>query len=348
MDMGNKKKQEQAIVEEQPTGGTTGQDAVSVYDSLGQSLAEEAETYQGAINAQNKRVEDAKAARDEAIANKTSVLNTIFEEYKPKYDEDKEKRLRQRAVIQSLGDMLSAAAVGVNAYGKRGMGYVPQMGEGSHLKSLEEINRQKEEYRKANEAWKEFEIKRKIADEDAKVSAADALLTAEKKDYDELVTQYSKVLQNVYDLDVKKADALAKSILEDKEQANRLALENTKHAHNVALEKTKQGKDNLSAEEEKALGYLEDYYGGDIYGEDVTTVTRPYEIKRAGVGTVEYEDRSTTTKKSRKRSDLKKGDLESLIRSKSNDSRFQVYQEFRKLGNTHEQALANTERYFEN
>lgn len=336
------------IEKNKPAGDTTEQDAASVYDSLGQSLAEEAEAYNKAIAEQNKSIQAAKTARDEAIANKTSVLNTIFEDYKPKYDEDKEKRLRQRAVIQSLGDMLSAAAVGVNAYGKRGMGYVPQMEEGSHLKSLEEINRQKEEYRKANEAWKEFEIKRKIADEDAKVSAADALLTAEKKDYDELVTQYSKVLQNVYDLDVKKADALAKSILEDEEQANRLALENTKHAHNVALEKTKQAKDNLSADEEKTLGYLEDYYGGDIYGEDVTTVTRPYEIKRDGIGTGEYEDRSTTTKKSRKRSDLKKGDLQSLIRDKSNDDRFKAYQMFRELGNTHEQALANTEEYFKN
>lgn len=336
------------IEEKKPTDGTTGQDATSVYDSLGQSLAKEAETYQGALDAKKQRVEEAKTARDEAIANKTSVLSTIFEEYKPKYDEDKEKRLRQRAVIQSLGDMLSAAAVGVNAYGKRGMGYVPQMGEGSHLKSLEEINRQKEEYRKAKEAWKEFEIKRKIADEDAKVSAADALLTAEKKDYDNILTQYSKVLQNIYDLDVKEADALAKSILEDKEQANRLALENTKHAHNVALEKTKQGKDNLTADEEKALEYLEDYYGGDIYGEDVTTVTSPYEIKRAGVATGEYEDRTTTTKKSRKRSDFKKTDLQSLINSKSKDDRFRVYKEFRDRGNTHEQALVNTDKYFAN
>jgi hypothetical protein len=336
------------IQEKKPTGGIADQDVTSVYDSLGQTLADEAKTYQEAIDAKKQRVEDAKTARDEAIANKTSVLNTIFEEYKPKYDEDKEKRLRQRAVIQSLGDMLSAAAVGVNAYGKRGMGYVPQMGEGSHLKSLEEINRQKEEYRKANEAWKEFEIKRKIADEDAKVSAADALLTAEKKDYDELVTQYSKVLQNVYDLDAKKADALAKSILEDKEQANRLALEDTKYAHDVALEKTKQGKDNLSADEEKTLGYLEDYYGDNIYGEDVTTVTRPYEIKRAGVGTGEYEDRSTTTKKSRKRSDLKKTDLQSLINSKSKEERFRVYKEFRDRGYTHEQALVSTDKYFAN
>lgn len=335
------------IQEKKPTGGIADQDVTSVYDSLGQSLADEAKTYQEAIDAKKQRVEDAKTARDEAITNRTSVLNTIFEGYKPKYDEDKEKRLRQRAVIQSLGDMLSAAAVGVNAYGKRGMGYVPQMGEGSHLKSLEEINKKKEEYRKANEAWKEFEIKRKIADEDAKVSAADALLTAEKKDYDNIVTQYSKVLQNVYDLDAKKADALAKSILEDKEQANRLALEGTKHANAVALEKTKQGKDNLSAEEEKTLGYLEDYYGDNIYGEDVTTQTSPYEIKRAGVGTGEYEDRTTTTKKSRKRSDLKKTDLQSLINSKSKPVRFKVYKMFRERGNTHEQALANTDKYFE-
>lgn len=336
------------IEEKKPTGGTTGQDVVSVYDSLGESLAEKAKTYQNEIEEQNKRVQDAKDAREEAIRNKTSVLNTIFEDYKPKYDEDKEKRLQQRAVIQSLGDMLSAAAVGVSAYGKRGMGYVPQMGEGSHLKSLEEINRMKEEYRKANEAWKEFEIKRKIADEDAKISAADALLTAETKDYDNIVSQYSKVLQNVYDLDVKKADALAKSILEDKEQANRLALEDTKYAHDVALEKTKQGKDNLTADEEKTLEYIEDYYGGNIYGEDVTTVTRPYEIKMGGIGTGEYEDRSTTTKKSRKRSDLKKADLLSLIKSKSKDERFKVYQEFRKRGNTHEQALVNTDMYFAN
>lgn len=189
MDMDNKKKQEQAIVEGQPTGGTVqeapdSENTPSWMEMYAGNLSAAQDQYNKSVEAYNASLEAANTQREKvrkARDNGTSVIGAIWEERKPKYDEDKEKRLRQRAVIQSLGDMLSAAAVSVNAYGKRGMGYVPQMGDGSHLKSLEEINRMKEDYRKANEAWKEFEIKNKIANEEAKISAEEALL----KSYEE-------------------------------------------------------------------------------------------------------------------------------------------------------------------
>ena len=349
-----KKKKEEAVVEDKvqttPVQTTPVQATTETsYDTLGASMAKEGVALEKAVQDKQTALATSKANRDNAIANKTSVLGTIFEKYEPKYDENKEKRLAQRAAMQSLGDLLSAAVTGVHAYGKRGMGYVPTLPEGSHLKSLEEINRMKEEYRKANETWKDFEIKQKIADEDAKIAAADALVTEAEADLKSAQDQLSKHLQNVYNLEVKKADAVAKSLLEDKEQKNRVALETQKHQNDLALEAVKQAKDHLSQEEQTVLGYIEDFFGTDIYGEDITTTTRPYAKRDEGGSlTGEYEDRTTTTKKTRKKSDLKKGDLQSIIRSKGADMRFKVYKEFRKGGNTHEQALANVEKYFAN
>ena len=350
--MGNEptKKKDNEITVEDEVQTTPPQDTnTSPYDALRNSLAADGKFLEDTINEKQQRIAEARKNRDEALKNKTSVTNTIFTEYKPKYDENKEKRLAKRAVAQSLGDLLSAVTSGYYAFRggkKKGMGYVPTLPEGSHLKSLEEINRMKEEYRKANEAWKDFEIKQKLADEDAKVAAAQTLLSESESDLKTWEEKYNKYLQNVHNLNVKEAEAVAKSQSEDKAQQNRLAIEGVKHANAIALEGVKQAKDSLSKAEQTTLGYIEDFFGTDIYGTDVTTTTKPYEKKERGKGTGEYEDRTTTVEKSRKRSDLKKADLQSIIRSKSADMRFRVYQEFRKGGNTHEQAMANMEIYF--
>lgn len=128
-----------------------------------------------------QKTEQQREAVQKAIENGTSVLGGLLETQKPQYDRQKEKRLRNTAIAQSIGDMLSAAARGAFAFGKRGMGYVPKVNEGnSALKSIENINKMQEEYRKRNEDWKALELKYKQAQADAETEAAKQLLTAKE------------------------------------------------------------------------------------------------------------------------------------------------------------------------
>ncbi len=129
-----------------------------------------------------KKANTQREAVNKALANGTSVTSAILQEYKPRFDENKEKRLQQRVIAQSLGDMLSAVAMGAHAYGKKGAGYVPTLPEGSHLKSLEEINRMREEYRKADETWKDLELQARMKQVDKDVESAKLQLKAYEED----------------------------------------------------------------------------------------------------------------------------------------------------------------------
>lgn len=167
---------------EQPTqeSSSNAEATPSWMDKLGMTAVTAQAEAEAAQRKYEEGVAKTQAQRDavaKALENKTSVLNAIFEQRKPKYDENKEKRQRQRVVINALGDMLSAAAMGAHAYGKKGAGIVPTPAGGGHLKSLEEISRMQEEYRKKREEWKELGLKLTEAQEDSKVEAAKQLLT---------------------------------------------------------------------------------------------------------------------------------------------------------------------------
>lgn len=167
---------------EQPTqeSSSNAEATPSWMDKLGMTAVTAQAEAEAAQRKYEEGVAKTQAQRDavaKALENKTSVLNAIFEQRKPKYDENKEKRQRQRVVINALGDMLSAAAMGAHAYGKNGAGIVPTPAGGGHLKPLEEISRMQEEYRKKREEWKELGLKLTEAQEDSKVEAAKQLLT---------------------------------------------------------------------------------------------------------------------------------------------------------------------------
>lgn len=132
----------------------------------------------------DKQREELRKAYGEALKNRTSVMGSLLQEQKPQYDEKKEKRLRNTAIAQSVGDMLSAAARGIFAFNKKGAGYVPKVEGNSALKSIEAINDMQEEYRRRNEQWRGLDLKYKEAQADAEVEAARQLLIAS----DEAVT----------------------------------------------------------------------------------------------------------------------------------------------------------------
>lgn len=132
--------------------------------------------------AAQERTQRQREAVNEALQNGTSVWNSLLEKQRPVYDKDKEKRLRNRAIIQSLGEILSSTAKGAIAFGRNGMGYVPQSADSGHFKSLEEMNRLQEEYAKRKEAWRELALKTRAQQADNEVAAARALLKAYEAD----------------------------------------------------------------------------------------------------------------------------------------------------------------------
>lgn len=120
-------------------------------------------------------------AYNEALKNGDSALLSLLQDAEPKRDENKEERLRKRAIIQGFGDLMSSIAMGAHAFGKNGMGYVPQLKESSALKSIEELNRLREEYAKKKEAWDGVMLNYRMGAEQAKVEGKKALATAAEK-----------------------------------------------------------------------------------------------------------------------------------------------------------------------
>lgn len=145
-----------------------------------------------AIEAERKAAEE---AMTKARANESSFLKALLEEQKPVRKEDEEKKLRNRAVIKGLGDLVGAIATGVHAYGKRGAGVVPTLASSSPLKDIEKLNALQEEYLKRKEAWKALDLKIRMGEIDAEnANAKEAYQTALER---------MKAAQTAYDNAVK-------------------------------------------------------------------------------------------------------------------------------------------------
>ena len=139
-------------------------------------------------------------AYNEALKNGDSAMLRLLEDAEPKRDDNKEERLRKQAIIQGFGDLMSSIAMGAHAFGMKGAGYVPQLKESSALKSIEELNRLREEYAKKKEAWDGVMLNYKMGAEQAKVEGKKALATAaearakkDREDYEKLRIEAEKL-----------------------------------------------------------------------------------------------------------------------------------------------------------
>ena len=163
-----------------------------------------------AIDAERKAAEE---AMTKARANESSFLKALLEEQKPVRKEDEEKKLRNRAVIKGLGDLVGAIATGVHAYGKRGAGVVPTLASSSPLKDIEKLNALQDEYLKRKEAWKALDLKIRMGEIDAEnANAKEAYQTALERmkaaqtAYDNAVKGYEDTLAD-YNAEVAKVAA---------------------------------------------------------------------------------------------------------------------------------------------
>lgn len=159
------------------------------------------------------RISRQQEAVKKATEEGTSLWASLLEKSKPVYDKDKEKRLRWRATIQALGDILSATAKGAIAYSKEGMGYVPQSADGAYFKTLEEMNRLQKEYQKRDEEWRNLELQHKGKAIASKEAAEKALLKAYDDDAKEAARRYEAARKATQDA---KSDIIKEAIAEER------------------------------------------------------------------------------------------------------------------------------------
>lgn len=256
----------------------------SMGDTFAQQMAEK--------DAAEARYKEAIDKLHNARANNRSAMYALLEEEKPTYDYDREKRERNKATIKALGDVLSAVTAGANAYGKNGAGVVPTLASNSPYKEIEKINTMQEEYRKRNEAWKALDVKMRADEENAKLSAAEALATASGKDLEDAMADLNTTREAVNKgmLEIGKA--------ERKEQgANARAAmretESNKRAVYNAQNKAQSSNTELSPEEKNALIALFDGYTIDSESETETPIIHPFTGENTG------KTKISTTKQSK-------------------------------------------------
>jgi hypothetical protein len=202
----------------------------SIYDNLMQLWGGTLNRKQSAIKsaaeqmtALDKERKEAEEKLAKARENKSNFLATLLEEQKPVRKEDEEKKLRNRAIIKGLGDLVGAIAAGAHAYGKRGMGYVPTLATSSPLKDIEKLNALQEEYLKRKEAWKALDMKIRMGDVDAEgaeaqaayANAVERMKDAQKR-YDDAVKDYNTAADD-YHKDI--ADVVAEERKQDRMDA---------------------------------------------------------------------------------------------------------------------------------
>lgn len=354
----DKQKKDEQVVAETTTTPTTGIGvAQQIYQAQFDSLGDQYAAEQAAVSAQQATYNAQRRKVEEARKNGTSVANALFEEQKPKYDENKEKRLRNRAIVQSLGDMLSAVAMGAHAYGKKGAGYVPKTTSSGHLDSLAEINRMREEYRKKGEEWKALSLKRKEAElaneiaaqekllavEDAKLTAARTKAEATRKAQADLLNAWNKSVADYYiDYDKKTREAEQKTAQKAQDYAYDVALEELKEEY--------KRNNSLTDDQMSELQFIHDYVGDDsIYGTKAVETMTKKQVKTKDVygnESVEWIDVPTTKEQARTRGELKTGDLLDIISKYQKDDKAATYIYLRKGGLTHNQAIEEVNKEY--
>lgn len=216
----DKNKQEEQT---QPAEQTT--EAVSPYalqlqqlGSIGaemEALQAKRDARQAALNDMQKRINDAKA-------NQMSVLSAFVQQQKPKYDEKKEKRMRNRAMIQAFGDVLSEASKGYFAYNKKGAGVVPKNTPSNALEEVNKISEMQKKYLNDKKTWDNLNFEWQQKKSQADIDAADALLAKEEKYQEKLEKRIDELRKRGVEITDKIIDQeVAKLIkIEDEERDN--------------------------------------------------------------------------------------------------------------------------------
>lgn len=299
---------------------------MALLDSLGARVAQR----NAEIEAYNQKRTEALNKANEARENKRSIMKALLAKQKPEYDEDRAKRIRNNAIIQSFGDMMNAATRGYFAYRPQGAGVYPKISENSPLKNIEELNRMREEYLKRNETWKNLGYEIEAGEADAKVKAAESLATIMDEAYRDAIKRgesaeeafqkaYDEVLKASYEGDKDVARAMQNAERQDRQDA-RVAAQIASRTSNSRSGSGSGKADKDNAEVYAVVNALEALYGDSALGgmDQVTTSVRPREFGPEGNVT-------TTSTKKATWGNLTEAQQKKLYHKYMNDPRVKLY-----------------------
>lgn len=180
-----------------------------------EALQAKRDARQAYINDMQKRINDAKA-------NQMSVFSAFVQQQKPEYDEKKEKRMRNRAMIQAFGDVLAEASKGYFAYNKKGAGVVPTSTPSKALEEVNKISEMQKKYLNDKKTWDNLNFEWQQKKSQADIDAADALLAKEEKYQEKLEKRIDELRKRGVEITDKIIDQkVAKLIkIEDEERDN--------------------------------------------------------------------------------------------------------------------------------
>lgn len=218
----------QATPEQTRTAQTTPeqtQEIVSPYamhmQELG-SIGAQQEVLQAKYDARQAKINDMQKRINEAKANKMSVLSALVEKQKPVYDEKKEKRMRNRAMIQAFGDVLAEASKGYFAYNKMGAGVVPKNTPSNALEEVNKISKMQKKYLDEKKAWDTLNMDWQTKKTQADIDAKEALLTKEEKYQDKIEDRIEKLRERGIKITDGIRDAIAEQVMKEYNDAREM------------------------------------------------------------------------------------------------------------------------------
>lgn len=213
-----------------PAEETAPQQTTEVVETQPQTAMEIAMVpYMSEVNSISQQMDDLQKQHDEVRAEEESRLQkmhearqkgmslfgTLVEKQKPVYDENKEKRMRNAAIIQSLGDVLSAAARGYFAYNKKGAGVVPKAPMSNAFEGVQKINEMQNKYLNEKKAWDALDLQWKRQQADADAEAAEALYTSAKEARKEISKRIDELRERGITITDKVKDMVATQVMEE-------------------------------------------------------------------------------------------------------------------------------------
>lgn len=179
------------------------------------SIGAEMEALQAKRDARQANINDMQKRINEAKANQMSVLSAFVQQQKPVYDEKKEKRMRNRAMIQAFGDVLSEASKGYFAFRDKGAGVVPQSTPSNALEEVNKISEMQKKYLDEKKAWDTLNMDWQAKKTQADIDAAEALLTKEEKYQEKIEERIEKLRERGVKITDGIRDAVAEQVMKE-------------------------------------------------------------------------------------------------------------------------------------
>lgn len=186
------------------------------------SIGAQQEALQAKYDARQANINDMQNRINEAKANQMSVLSAFVEKQKPVYDEKKEKRMRNRAMIQAFGDVLAEASKGYFAYNKKGAGVVPKSTPSNALEEVNKISEMQKKYLDEKKAWDTLNMDWQAKKTQADIDAAEALLTKEEKYQDKIEDRINKLEERGVKITDGIRNAIAEQVMKEYNDAREM------------------------------------------------------------------------------------------------------------------------------